>query len=70
MKKYRRQGLGRETCKVFFKQFPGRYAISQIQTNTLAIQFWKNVYKSFDIEVFEKEEVDEGHKVIYQYFKV
>ncbi|WP_442600514.1 GNAT family N-acetyltransferase [Paenibacillus sp. KN14-4R] len=70
MKKYRRQGLGREACKVFFKQLPGRYAISQIKTNTPAIQFWKNVYKSFDIEYYEKEEREEGHEIIYQYFKV
>ncbi|MCR8645662.1 GNAT family N-acetyltransferase [Paenibacillus sp. N1-5-1-14] len=70
LKKYRRQGLGKEACKVFFKQFPGRYAISQIETNIPAIQFWKNTYRSFGIEFYEKAEIEEGHKVIYQYFKV
>jgi predicted acetyltransferase len=53
----------------FFKQLPDRYAISQIKKNGPAIQFWKNVYKSLDIEFYEKEEKEEGHEVIYQYFK-
>jgi len=70
MKKYRRQGLGRAACKVFFEQLPGRYAISQIKTNTPAIEFWKNVYKSLNIEYYEKEEQEDGHEVIYQYFQV
>jgi predicted acetyltransferase len=69
IKKYRRRGLGKEACKEFFKQFPGRYAISQVKTNTPAIHFWKSIYKSFSIEFYEKEEIEEGHEVIYQYFK-
>ncbi|SMF78942.1 Predicted acetyltransferase [Paenibacillus uliginis N3/975] len=70
LKKYRRKGLGREACKEFFNQYPGRYAISQILTNTPAIHFWKSIYKSFNIEFYEKEELEDGHEVIYQYFKV
>ncbi|WP_179281108.1 GNAT family N-acetyltransferase [Paenibacillus sp. XY044] len=70
LKKYRRQGLGKEACKAFFTQLPGRYAVSQIKTNTPAIQFWRNIYESFYIEFYEKEELEEGHEVIYQYFKV
>ncbi|WP_123040545.1 GNAT family N-acetyltransferase [Cohnella candidum] len=69
-KKYRRQGLGREACKLFFKQFPGRYAISQLKNNVPAVQFWKNIYKSIDVEFYEKEEIEDGHEVVYQYFKV
>lgn len=70
LRKYRRRGLGRKACKEFFKQFPGRYAISQVKTNLPAIQFWKSIYQSFNIDIFEKGEIEEGHEVIYQYFKV
>jgi predicted acetyltransferase len=69
LKKYRRKGLGRAACQLFFEQFPGRYAISQILTNTPAILFWRNLYQSLDIEFNEKEEIEEGLKVVYQYFK-
>jgi len=70
LRKYRRRGLGREACKVFFKQFPGRYAISQMKSNIPAIHFWKSIYRSFEIDTFEKEEIEDGQEVIYQYFKV
>jgi predicted acetyltransferase len=70
LKKYRRRGLGRETCKQFFNQFPGRYTIGQVSNNVRAIHFWKNVYKSLNIEFYEREMIEDGHKVFYQYFKV
>lgn len=69
LKKYRRKGLGKQACNQFFEIYPGRYAIAQASTNIPAIKFWKNVYESNDITTYEKEEVEDGTKVIYQYFK-
>ncbi|MBR2564027.1 MAG: GNAT family N-acetyltransferase [Paenibacillus sp.] len=70
MKNYRRQGLGRAACKELFKHLPGRYAVGQLTTNIPAIQFWKNVYTSFDIDFYEQEEKEDSQTLIYQYFKV
>jgi predicted acetyltransferase len=68
LKKYRRRGLGREACREFFNKFPGRYAIGQLLNNKPAILYWKNIYKTFNIDFYEKEEIEEA--LIYQYFKV
>lgn len=68
LKKYRRKGIGKLACNKFFEIFPGRYAISQALSNTPAIKFWKNVYESKGIKTYEKEEIEDGTPVIYQYF--
>ncbi|MGM1048120.1 MAG: GNAT family N-acetyltransferase [Bacillota bacterium] len=68
LKKYRRRGLGREACKAFFNLYPGRYAVGQLLNNKPAVLYWKNVYKSLNIEFYEKEELEEA--MTYQYFKV
>lgn len=70
MKNYRRKGLGRAACKALFEHLPGRYAVGQVINNIPAIQFWKNVYRSFDIDFYEQEEQDDNLTLIYQYFKV
>lgn len=70
LKKYRRKGIGKLACSKFFEMYPGRYAISQAKTNIPAIKFWKNVYESNSIDEYEKEEIEDGIKVIYQYFKI
>ncbi|MDR6551794.1 GNAT family N-acetyltransferase [Paenibacillus qinlingensis] len=69
LKKHRRKGIGKLACYKFFEMYPGRYAISQAKNNTQAIKFWKSVYESNSINVYEKEEIEDGMKVIYQYFK-
>jgi predicted acetyltransferase len=69
LKNHRRKGIGRIACNKFFEMYPGRYAISQAQANIPAVKFWRNVYESNRFNAYEKEEIEEGIKVIYQYFK-
>jgi predicted acetyltransferase len=69
LRKYRRKGLGKVACTKFFEMYPGRYAISQAQSNIPAIKFRESVYESNSVSVYEKEEIEDGIKVIYQYFK-
>jgi predicted acetyltransferase len=69
LKKHRRKGIGKLACKKFFEMYQGRYAIAQAETNIPAIKFWKNVYETERLNTFEKEEIEDGIKVIYQYFK-
>ncbi|MEH7336606.1 hypothetical protein V7161_28675, partial [Neobacillus drentensis] len=61
---------GRLACDMLFEMCPGRYAVGQMVTNIKAIKFWKNIYESKGIDVIEKEEIEDGIKVIYQYFEV
>jgi len=70
IKKYRRKGLGKQAVLDLFQQRPGRYAIGQLSNNIPAIQFWRNIYKSIEVEFQEKEELEEGLKIIYQFFEI
>lgn len=69
LKKYRRKGIGKIACSQFFEMYPGRYAIGQALGNIPAIHFWKSVYEKNSLNVYEKPEIEDGIKVIYQYFK-
>jgi predicted acetyltransferase len=69
LKNHRRKGIGRLACNKFFEMYPGRYAISQAQSNIPAVKFWRNVYESNRLNTYEKEEIEDEIKVIYQYFK-
>ncbi|OXL83988.1 hypothetical protein BCV73_13465 [Paenibacillus sp. SSG-1] len=68
LKKYRRKGIGKLACSQFFELYPGRYAISQALTNIPAINFWKSVYLTNNFNVYEMPEIEDGVKVVYQYF--
>ncbi len=69
VKKHRRKGIGKLACNKFFELYPGRYAISQAQNNTPAVKFWRSVYESYRVIPVEKEEIEDGINVVYQYFK-
>ncbi|WP_208849490.1 GNAT family N-acetyltransferase [Paenibacillus artemisiicola] len=69
LKKHRRKGIGKLACNKFFELYPGRYVIGQAQNNAPAVKFWKSVYESYGVIPFEKEEIEDGINVVYQYFK-
>ncbi|WP_136605286.1 GNAT family N-acetyltransferase [Paenibacillus dokdonensis] len=69
LRNHRRKGFGRLACQKFFEMYPGRYAIGQAETNIPALKFWRKVYESSGINTYEKEEIEEGIKIVYQYFK-
>ncbi|KJB86260.1 hypothetical protein AZ66_19890 [Paenibacillus sp. E194] len=70
LKKYRRKGLGKQAVQDLFQQCPGRYAIGQLSNNIPAIQFWRKIYEYMNVEFQEKEEMDEGLKIRYQYLEI
>jgi predicted acetyltransferase len=41
MRKYRRRGIGARAAAIVFRQFPGRWEVSQIATNVAAQAFWR-----------------------------
>lgn len=70
LKKYRRKGLGKQAVQDLFQQCPGRYAIGQLSNNIPAIQFWRKIYEYMNVKFQEKEEMEEGLKIRYQYFEI
>ncbi|USB33391.1 GNAT family N-acetyltransferase [Paenibacillus sp. YPG26] len=70
LKKYRKRGIGKQAAHQLFQRLPGRYVIGQLSNNDPAIAFWKSVYHHYGVEYEEKEELDEGLIVKYQYFSV
>lgn len=69
IRKYRRRGFGLSAVQKLLTDFPGRYAVGQIISNQPAVGFWKSVYKKLELDFHEREEVEDGLNLIYQYFK-
>lgn len=69
LRKYRRKGIGKAAISKLFSLFPGTYLLGQMPTNMPAIQFWKSLFKSLDIEFQEFIKEDMG-PLLYQRFEV
>lgn len=65
MKKYRREGLGREAAKRIFNLHKGQWEVFQIQTNNPAQAFWHKVINEYTDGQF-KERTENG-KVIQNF---
>lgn len=59
LKKHRRTGVGRRAAFALFDRFRGRWQISELPRNTLAIRFWRRVIGEYSGDRFE-ETCDEG----------
>lgn len=40
---FRRQGIGERAAELAFRQFPGKWEVSQMEANQPAIRFWRKV---------------------------
>jgi predicted acetyltransferase len=47
LRKYRKQGIGRQVAFEILDLFPGRWEIYQAHTNLIAKQFWQNVLEAY-----------------------
>jgi predicted acetyltransferase len=47
MRKYRRRGVGRTVACIVFDQLPGRWEVRQLQENSIAQAFWRNVIAAY-----------------------
>ncbi|WP_219834103.1 GNAT family N-acetyltransferase [Paenibacillus sp. R14(2021)] len=47
MRKYRRQGVGKQAALSVFQQFPGTWEIRQTASNKDAYSFWKHVIHNY-----------------------
>lgn len=59
MKKYRRSGIGRSAAIQAFMMYRANWAVVQLESNTPAISFWRNVISEFTqnhyTETFRKD---------------
>jgi predicted acetyltransferase len=69
LRKYRRRGAGKKALEKLFTMFPGRYLLGQLPDNKAAIQFWKDVFKTFELN-FEEFQNKELGSLLYQKFEV
>lgn len=67
MRKYRRSGVGTSAFQRFIEMAPGTYLLGQLPSNIPAIKFWRNVYRTLNIE-FEEFTNKELGSLIYQRF--
>ncbi|MCI8668988.1 MAG: GNAT family N-acetyltransferase [Lachnospiraceae bacterium] len=62
MKKYRKQGVGKNVAMKIFDMFPGGWEISQWTTNLPAQNFWRKVideYTNGNYDTFDEKEKEE-----------
>lgn len=55
LRKYRRQGVGREAARRIFDLFPGRWSVAQIEENHPAQIFWHKVISEYTNGEFDEE---------------
>jgi predicted acetyltransferase len=54
MRKYRRQGVGRQAAHMTFDRFPGRWIVAQEETNRPAQTFWRKIIAEYTNGAFEE----------------
>lgn len=68
---YRRSGHGRRSAHEIFKQFPGKWAVQEPLTDSVAQSFWRNVIKDVDPKYSERIETGaDGNSRTVQRFHV
>ena len=66
LRKYRRQGIGKQAATAIFRASPGRWEVGQRMTNDQGRAFWRNVIGSLTDGGFSEVEV--GHGITLQLF--
>ncbi len=56
LRKYRRQGVGRQVAHRIFDMFPGRWSVSQLANNVAAQVFWRKVISEYTGGNFEEHQ--------------
>lgn len=60
MRKFRRQGIGKQVAHRLFEKHKGVWEVKQTNENTPAYAFWKKVISEVAKESFYQEEILEG----------
>ncbi len=71
LRKFRRQGVGREVARRIFDMFPGRWSVPQVEDNYPAQVFWRKVISEYTSGEFEEEHLQsrEAKRGIVQKFR-
>ena len=59
MRKYRRQGVGREVAHRLFDRFPGRWEVREMAQNLPAQDFWRRIIGEYTNGKYEERVFDE-----------
>lgn len=71
--RYQRHGVGKIAAEKIWQMHPGKWEVSIIPENTLALKFWENAISKFTADVFEKEtklidfDKDQPKRIIYTF---
>lgn len=70
LKRYRRQGFGRQILKEIFQSYKGAYCLLVLEKNLTALNFWRRFYKENNKE-YEEGIIEYGNdKCYYHTFSV
>jgi len=66
LRKFRRRGVARQSARLIFEKFKGKWLIQQLSCNSLAITFWKNLISEVSKREYESyETVHKEHGAIH-----
>ena len=60
LRKYRRQGVGRQVAHLAFDRFPGKWWVAQEDINSTAIRFWRRVVGDYTEGRYQEVRRDDG----------
>lgn len=64
MQKYRRQGVGEAAACMAFDRFPGRWMVTELESNAPAQRFWRRVIDRYTGGSFEDRHLSDKKRVI------
>lgn len=67
LKKYRRNGIGRNAAKQAFGLFNANWKVAQMESNTTAISFWRNVISEYSKNSYTERYREESKKYIQEF---
>ncbi|MEH6941965.1 GNAT family N-acetyltransferase [Bacillus sp. JJ722] len=70
LNKFRGKGLGKKVLEILFKEKHGEYFVIELVENVPAVSFWKKVYRQFNIEFVEREELIDDEPCLIQTFSI
>jgi len=65
VRKYRRKGIGTTVARLLFDVHPGRWEVSQEDSNTAAQEFWQRVIDEYTKGSFQRTESDNGPLLVF-----
>ncbi|MEI6040144.1 MAG: GNAT family N-acetyltransferase [Candidatus Berkelbacteria bacterium] len=60
IKKFRNKGVGKESARMIFEMFPGKWVVRQLAENKIGQLFWQKIISDYSNGKFKEETEEKG----------